>query len=105
MLFNSVEFVVFLPICFFFYWFVLGEKTQAQNLFLRTSAYVFLSRIFFEEFDSQMEEMVVKQKVRYINLKDFNNKVETTDGNHLSRASAMEISKFLAKEIKSYHAN
>ncbi len=60
---------------------------------------------FFEEFDPQMEEMVVRQKVSYINLKDFNNKIETTDGNHLSRASAIEISKYLAKEIKSYHAN
>ncbi len=41
MLFNSVEFVVFLPICFFFYWFVLGGKTQAQNLFLLVASYVF----------------------------------------------------------------
>ena len=41
MLFNSFEFLIFLPIVFFIYWFVLGRKLHLQNIFLLIASYVF----------------------------------------------------------------
>ncbi len=40
MLFNSFEFVIFLPIVFLLYWFVFKGR-QAQNLFIVVASYVF----------------------------------------------------------------
>jgi D-alanyl-lipoteichoic acid acyltransferase DltB (MBOAT superfamily) len=55
MLFNSLDFAVFLPIVFFLYWFALGRKLHIQNLLLVVASYIFygwwdwrfLSLIFF----------------------------------------------------------
>lgn len=41
MLFNSFEFVIFLPIVFLLYWFVFGRSLKLQNLFLLVASYVF----------------------------------------------------------------
>ncbi len=41
MLFNSIDFAVFLPIVFLLYWFVLNEDIKVQNLFLLGASYVF----------------------------------------------------------------
>lgn len=41
MLFNSIEYLLFLPIVFFLYWFVFEKKLKAQNLFLLAASYVF----------------------------------------------------------------
>lgn len=40
MLFNSLEFMIYLPIVFLLYWF-LGGKNRQQNLFLIIASYVF----------------------------------------------------------------
>lgn len=55
MLFNSIEFLIFLPIVFFIYWFVLSKNLKLQNLWILLASYVFygwwdyrfLSLIFF----------------------------------------------------------
>ncbi len=41
MLFNSLEFLIFLPIVFCFYWFVFQKNLRVQNLLLLISSYVF----------------------------------------------------------------
>lgn len=41
MLFNSIEFCIFLPIVFFLYWFVTHKKLQLQNILILTASYVF----------------------------------------------------------------
>ena len=41
MLFNSVEFAVFLPLVFILYWFVFNGNLKAQNLLLLISSYFF----------------------------------------------------------------
>lgn len=41
MLFNSLEFAIFLPIVFFLYWFVFQNRLRSQNLFLLVVSYVF----------------------------------------------------------------
>ncbi|MFD0933331.1 MBOAT family O-acyltransferase [Psychroflexus salinarum] len=41
MLFNSLDFAIFLPIVFILYWFVLGKNIKGQNLLLALSSYVF----------------------------------------------------------------
>ena len=41
MLFNSIDFAVFLPIVFLLYWFVINKNLKLQNLFLIIASYVF----------------------------------------------------------------
>ena len=41
MLFNSLEYFLFLPIVFFLYWFVLKKNFKLQNLLILISSYVF----------------------------------------------------------------
>ena len=41
MLFNSIEFVVFLPLVFVLYWKVFGRKLRLQNAFVVLASYVF----------------------------------------------------------------
>lgn len=55
MLFNSIEFAIFLPIIFVIYWLFFKTKTQGRNLFLIVASYIFygywdwrfLSLLFF----------------------------------------------------------
>lgn len=41
MLFNSIDFAVFLPIVFLLYWFVFNRNLKVQNTFLLVASYVF----------------------------------------------------------------
>jgi D-alanyl-lipoteichoic acid acyltransferase DltB (MBOAT superfamily) len=41
MLFNSVEYAIFLPLVFIFYWFILEPKLPLQNLFVLLASYLF----------------------------------------------------------------
>ncbi|WP_339609122.1 MBOAT family O-acyltransferase, partial [uncultured Roseivirga sp.] len=41
MLFNSIEFALFLPLVFWIYWFALGKSIKLQNLFILIASYVF----------------------------------------------------------------
>jgi D-alanyl-lipoteichoic acid acyltransferase DltB (MBOAT superfamily) len=41
MLFNSLEFAIFLPIIFIIYWFINSNTLRFQNIFLLISSYVF----------------------------------------------------------------
>lgn len=41
MLFNSLDFAIFLPIVFFLYWFLLNRNLKLQNLLLLISSYIF----------------------------------------------------------------
>lgn len=41
MLFNSVEFLIYLPVVFLLYWFVFNRKVKLQNLFIVVVSYLF----------------------------------------------------------------
>jgi D-alanyl-lipoteichoic acid acyltransferase DltB (MBOAT superfamily) len=41
MLFNSIEFAIFLPIVFFLYWFVFNKSLKLQNLLIVGSSFLF----------------------------------------------------------------
>lgn len=41
MLFNSIEFVVFLPIVFLLYWFLAKKNLKDQNVLIVLASYVF----------------------------------------------------------------
>lgn len=41
MIFNSIDFAIFLPIIFILYWFVVNKNLKAQNLLLLVASYVF----------------------------------------------------------------
>jgi alginate O-acetyltransferase complex protein AlgI len=68
MLFNSIDFAVFLPIVFLFYWFVTNKNLKLQNLLIVVASYVFygwwdwrfLSLILF----STIVDFMVGKKLR-----------------------------------------
>jgi len=41
MLFNSLQFLIFLPVVFFLYWFLTNKNLKAQNILLLVSSYFF----------------------------------------------------------------
>ena len=41
MLFKSIEYAIFLPIVFLFYWFIVNKNLKLQNFFLLTVSYIF----------------------------------------------------------------
>lgn len=41
MLFNSIDFAIFLPIVFILYWFVVGENLKLQNFLIVAASYLF----------------------------------------------------------------
>ena len=41
MLYNSIEFAIFLPIVFLLYWFVFQKNLKLQNLFIVVVSYIF----------------------------------------------------------------
>jgi alginate O-acetyltransferase complex protein AlgI len=41
MLFNSIDFAIFLPIVFLIYWYIINKNLKLQNVFLVVSSYVF----------------------------------------------------------------
>jgi len=41
MLFNSLDFAIFLPLVFLIYWFVVNKNLKLQNLFILVASYVF----------------------------------------------------------------
>lgn len=43
MIFNSIDFLIFLPIVFFLYWFVFQKNLKLQNLFILVISYLFYS--------------------------------------------------------------
>ncbi|MEK7173420.1 MAG: MBOAT family protein, partial [Patescibacteria group bacterium] len=55
MIFNSIDFAIFLPIVFILYWFVVNKYLKLQNLLIVCASYVFygwwdyrfLSLVFF----------------------------------------------------------
>jgi alginate O-acetyltransferase complex protein AlgI len=68
MLFNSLDFAIFLPIVFILYWFVANKNLKAQNLLIVIASYVFygwwdwrfLSLILF----STLVDYTIGQKLR-----------------------------------------
>ncbi len=41
MLFNSIDFAIFLPIVFLLYWFVMNKNLKLQNFLILVASYVF----------------------------------------------------------------
>ena len=41
MLFNSIEFLIFLPLVFLSYWYLVGRNFKNQNVLLLISSYIF----------------------------------------------------------------
>lgn len=41
MLFNSIDFAIFLPIVFILYWFVMDKNLKLQNLLIVVASYIF----------------------------------------------------------------
>ena len=69
MLFNSIDFAIFLPIVFIIYWFVTNKNLSLQNLLIVVASYVFygwwdwrfLSLIIF----STIVDYTVGRKLRF----------------------------------------
>lgn len=75
MLFNSIEFLIFLPIVFFCYWFVFKNNLKAQNVFVILASYLFYGwwdwRFLFLIFLSTVLDFYVGQEI-YKNIDNQN---------------------------------
>ena len=75
MLFNSLDFAIFLPIVFILYWFVANNNLKQQNFLIAVASYVFygwwdwrfLSLILFSTLvDFSIGIALSKKKAQYI---------------------------------------
>lgn len=79
MLFNSIDFAIFLPIVFLLYWFVTNKNLKLQNLLLLSASYIFygwwdwrfLGLIIFSSFVDyfigvEMSKTDVKRKRKFL---------------------------------------
>ena len=72
MLFNSVEFAIFLPLIFLLYWYVCGVNLKLQNLLVLTASYVFygwwdwrfLTLIVFSSFVDYWVGLAISKEVK-----------------------------------------
>jgi len=68
MLFNSLDFAIFLPIVFFLYWFVAQNKIKLQNTLIVVSSYIFYAwwdwRFLSLIISSTLVDYYVGQKLR-----------------------------------------
>ena len=79
MLFNSLDFALFLPIVFILYWFVTNKNLKLQNALLVVASYV-----FYGWWDW-----------RFLSLIVFSSLVDFTIGNLLSKEDKQSKRKFL----------
>ncbi|MCF8295786.1 MAG: MBOAT family protein [Bacteroidales bacterium] len=77
MLFNSLDFAIFLPILFVLYWFVFRNRLKAQNILLLLASYVFygwwdyrfLSLIFFSSIIDYVIGLLLMKEDRKLHRK------------------------------------
>ena len=69
MLFTSLEYLIFLPIIFFLYWFIFHKNLQKQNLLILFSSYLFYGwwdwRFLFLIIFSTVIDYVVGYRIHY----------------------------------------
>nr|WKN35520.1 MBOAT family O-acyltransferase [Tunicatimonas sp. TK19036] len=67
MLFNSLEFLLFLPIVFILYWFIFNNNLKRQNLLIVVASYIFYGwwdwRFLFLIFASSLIDFVIGNKL------------------------------------------
>ena len=69
MVFNSIEYAIFLPLVFALYWFVFNKSVKVQNLFIVIVSYIFygwwdwrfLFLIAFTSFCSWMSGLLIQK--------------------------------------------
>ncbi|MCG2461199.1 MBOAT family protein [Flavobacteriaceae bacterium F89] len=73
MLFNSIEYLLFLPVVFILYWFVFNKSVKVQNILLIIASYVFYGwwdwRFLILIFMSTVVDYLVGQQI-YRNIDD-----------------------------------
>jgi len=71
MLFNSIEFLIFLPVVFCLYWFVFNKNLKLQNLLILISSY-----IFYGWWDWRFLSLIFLSTVvdYFVGIQIFNNK-------------------------------
>ena len=100
MLFNSLDFAIFLPIVFLLYWFVAQKNLKLQNTLIVLASYIFygwwdwrfLSLIIF----STVVDYLVGQKLR---IEDF------YDDTHLNEVGTKNLTIILNTKINSIIQN
>jgi len=75
MLFNSISFLIFLPITFFLYWFVLNKNRKLQNIFLIIASYIFYGwwdwRFLFLIIISSLSDFLLGKMIYYNEQRKF----------------------------------
>ncbi|MFW5803658.1 MAG: MBOAT family O-acyltransferase [bacterium] len=77
MLFNSIDFALFLPIVFLFYWFVFNKSIRLQNLLIVLASYIFYGwwdwRFLFLIVVSTLTDFIIGKSLNKTNS-NFNRK-------------------------------
>lgn len=109
MLFNSFEFIIFLPVVFFLYWFVFKNVLKAQNLFLMLASY-----FFYAWWDWRFLTLIRAQSFKYslkqnqFNVLDYSDTLAYNqlfeeynyfDKGHLNSEGAKILSELIANDI------
>jgi alginate O-acetylation protein len=75
MLFNSLDFAIFLPIFFFLYWFVTNKNLQLQNFLIVVASYIFYGwwdwRFLFLIFFSSITDYIIGKGLQVIEKEKY----------------------------------
>ena len=75
MLFNSLDFAIFLPIFFFLYWFVINKNLQLQNFLIVVASYIFYGwwdwRFLFLIFFSSITDYIIGKGLQVIEKEKY----------------------------------
>ena len=72
MLFNSIDFAVFLPVIFFLYWFVANKNLKSQNLLIVLASYLFYGWWDWRFLSLSVFSTIVDYSIGYLLKKEEN---------------------------------
>lgn len=102
MLFNSIDFAVFLPIFFILYWFIFNKKLKSQNLLIVISSYFFYGWWDYKSLLDSLWQKSISSNVHFLDYSKDNRFLldSYTDYVHLNSKGAELFSKILDNDIK-----
>mgnify|MGYP001295894242 CR=1 FL=1 len=99
MLFNSIDFAIFLPIVFFFYWFIVKDSIKLQNILIVVASYV-----FYGWWDWKFLPLSYSIPFLNYNMEQWSQINSTkeyfSDPGHLNTKGSIAFTKRLTKDLK-----
>ena len=87
MLFNSIDFAIFLPIVFLLYWFVANKNLKLQNLLIVVASY-----LFYGWWDWRFLSLIL-----FSTLIDYSVGVRLSKEENISKRKILTLDKYFGK--------